>query len=75
LSHTQAKVTPIRWSRCAPTNPPRRDRNRPRGVGPDDFDCNRSWTAFSPGDGGFEARTLSTLLFCGDAGSKNESSA
>ncbi|ADE04320.1 hypothetical protein [Haloferax volcanii] len=40
------------------------------------FDCNASNTTVSlTDDGGFEARTLSTLLFCGDAERKNESSA
>ncbi|WP_042666618.1 hypothetical protein [Haloferax sp. ATB1] len=40
------------------------------------FDCNASNTTVSlTDDGGFEAQTLSTLMFCGDADAKNESSA
>ncbi|MFC7129352.1 hypothetical protein [Haloferax chudinovii] len=40
------------------------------------FDCNASSTTVSlTDDGGFESRTLSTLMFCGDAEPKNESSA
>ncbi|WP_424008845.1 hypothetical protein [Haloferax denitrificans] len=34
-------------------------------VGPDDFDCNRSWTAFSPGDGGVSVSGGSTRMACG----------
>ncbi|GGC56116.1 hypothetical protein [Haloferax sulfurifontis] len=34
-------------------------------VGPDDFDCNRSWTAFSPGDGGVSVSGGSTQMACG----------
>ncbi|ELZ70451.1 hypothetical protein C457_08369 [Haloferax prahovense DSM 18310] len=34
-------------------------------VGPEDFDCNRSWTAFSPGDGGVSVSGASTRMACG----------
>ncbi|MGB9958586.1 hypothetical protein ACOZ4B_19580 [Haloferax prahovense] len=34
-------------------------------VGPDSFDCNRSWTAFSPGDDGISVSEASTRMACG----------
>ncbi|MFK8213151.1 hypothetical protein [Haloferax volcanii] len=41
------------------------DADATEAVGPDDFDCNRSWTAFSPGDGGVSVSGGSTRMACG----------
>ncbi|REA04805.1 hypothetical protein DEQ92_00555 [Haloferax sp. Atlit-6N] len=41
------------------------DAEATESVGPADFDCNRSWTAFSPGDGGVSVSGASTRMACG----------